>query len=253
AILGGARIPYARANTAYADQGNLEMMSAAMKALVEKYALKGEKLGEVSAGAVIKHSRDWNLARESTQSAGLHPQTPAYDVQRACGTSLTTAATLANRIALGEIDSAIAGGSDSARGRSFLEKTQPWLHLRPKDLKPSIPDVAEMRTGLSMGEHCELMAKEWGIGRAEQDELALASHRKAAEAWRSGFYSELVFPFRSLKTDNNIRPDASIEKLASLRPAFDRSGSGTLTAGNSTPLTDGAACVDRKSTRLNSS
>ncbi|HXM84073.1 MAG TPA: acetyl-CoA C-acetyltransferase [Burkholderiales bacterium] len=262
AILGGARIPFARANTAYVDQGNLEMMSAAMKALVEKYALEGEILGEVSAGAVIKHSRDWNLARESTQTAGLHPHTPAYDVQRACGTSLTTVATLANRIALGEIDSAIAGGSDSAsdipisygrnlqrtvlasaRGRSFLEKTQPWLRLRPRDLKPSTPGVAEMRTGLSMGEHCELMAKEWGIGRSEQDELALASHRKAAAAWKDGFYSDLVFPFTSLKTDNNIRADASLEKLSALKPAFDRSEYGTLTAGNSTPLTDGAACV----------
>ncbi len=261
AILGGARIPFARANTAYVDQGNLEMMSAAMKALVERFSLKGQKIGEVSAGAVIKHSRDWNLARESTQSAGLDPHTPAYDVQRACGTSLTAVATLASRIALGEIDSAIAGGSDSAsdipisygrnlqrivlrgaRGRSLGERIAPWLQLRPKDLKPSIPGVAEMRTGLSMGEHCELMAKEWGIGRAEQDELALASHRKAAEAWRGGFYAELVFPFRNLKTDNNIRADASIEKLASLKPAFDRSGAGTLTAG-STPLTDGAACV----------
>ena len=193
---------------------------------------------------------------------GDRPQTPAYDVQRACGTSLTTVSTLASRIALGEIDSAIAGGSDSAsdipisygrnlqrivlasaRGRSFLEKTRPWLQLRPKDFKPSIPGVAEMRTGLSMGEHCELMAKEWGIGRAEQDELALASHKKAAEAWRGGFYADLVFPFGGLKTDNNIRADASIEKLASLKPAFDRSGAGTLTAGNSTPLTDGAACV----------
>jgi acetyl-CoA C-acetyltransferase len=262
AILGGARIPFARANTAYADQGNLEMMSAAMKALVDRFSLKGQKIGEVSAGAVIKHSRDWNLARESTQSAGLDPQTPAYDVQRACGTSLTTVATLANRIALGEIDSAIAGGSDSASdipisygrnlqrivlksayGRSLGEKITPWLRLRPKDLKPSTPGVAEMRTGLSMGEHCELMAKEWGIGRAEQDELALASHKKAAAAWKAGFYSDLVFPFTSLKTDNNIRPDASIEKLAALKPAFDRSGTGTLTAGNSTPLTDGAACV----------
>src|SRR6267143_106563 len=262
AILGGARIPFARANTAYVDQGNLEMMSAAMKALVDRFSLKGQKIGEVSAGAVIKHSRDWNLARESTQSAGLDPHTPAYDVQRACGTSLTTVATLAGRIALGEIDSAIAGGSDSAsdipisygrnlqrivlrgaRGRSLGERIAPWLQLRPKDLKPSVPGVAEMRTGLSMGEHCELMAREWGIGRAEQDELALASHRKAAEAWRGGFYSELVSAFRNLKTDNNIRADASIEKLASLKPAFDRSGSGTLTAGNSTPLTDGAACV----------
>jgi len=262
AILGGARIPFARANTAYVEQGNLEMMSAAIKALVDKFSLKGETIGEVSAGAVIKHSRDWNLARESTQSAGLDPHTPAYDVQRACGTSLTAVATLASRIALGEIDSAIAGGSDSAsdipisygrnlqrivlasaRGRSFLERARPWLRLRPRDFKPSTPGVAEMRTGLSMGEHCELMAKEWGIGRAEQDELALASHKKAAEAWRGGFYADLVFPFGGLKTDNNIRPDASIEKLASLKPAFDRSGSGTLTAGNSTPLTDGAACV----------
>src|SRR5256712_7092827 len=172
AILGGARIPFARANTAYVDQGNLEMMSAAMKALVDRFSLKGQKIGEVSAGAVIKHSRDWNLARESTQSAGLDPQTPAYDVQRACGTSLTTVATLANRIALGEIDSAIAGGADKpsdipisyarnlqgvvladGRRRALLEKTQPWLHLRPKDLRPSTPGVAEMRTGLSMGQH----------------------------------------------------------------------------------------------------
>src|SRR5437879_4201982 len=222
AILGGARIPFARANTAYVDQGNLEMMSAAMKALVDRFSLKGQKIGEVSAGAVIKHSRDWNLARESTQSAGLDPHTPAYDLQRACGTSLTTVSTLASRIALGEIDSAIAGGSDSAsdlpipdgrnpqrigpasaRGRSFLEKTRPWLQLRPKDFKPSIPGVAEMRTGLSMGEHCELMAKEWGIGRAEQDELALASHKKAAEAWRGGFYAALVFPFGGLKTERS--------------------------------------------------
>src|SRR5205814_1513059 len=227
AILGGARIPFARANTAYVDQGNLEMMSAAMKALVDRFSLKGQKIGEVSAGAVIKHSRDWNLARESTQSAGPDPQTPAYDVPPACGTSLTAVSTLASRIALGEIDSAIAGGSDSAsdipisygrnlqrmalksaRGRYLGERIAPWLRLRPKDFKPSTPGVAEMRTGLSMGEHCELMAKEWGIGRAEQDELALASHKKAAEAWRGGFYADLVFPFGGLKTDNNVRAGA---------------------------------------------
>src|SRR3989442_86844 len=259
AILGGARIPFARANTAYVDQGNLEMMSAAMKALVEKYALGGEKLGEVSAGGGTRPPRDCTLARESREAAGPEPHTPAYDVQRACGTSLTAVATLASRIALGEIDSAIAGGSDSAsdipisygrnlqrivlrsaRGRSLGERITPWLQLRPKDLKPSTPGVAEMRTGLSMGEHCELMAKEWGIGRAEQDELALASHKKAAEAWRGGFYADLVFPFGGLKTDNNIRADASIEKLASLKPAFDPSGSGTLTAGNRTPPARGA-------------
>lgn len=262
AILGSARIPFARANTAYAELGNLEMLTGAMKALVDKYALKGERIGEVAAGAVIKHSRDWNLAREATQSSGLHPATPAYDVQRACGTSLTTVVQMAHRIQLGEIDCAIAAGADSAsdiplgfgrklqrialesfRGRSFAERVRPWLHLRPGHLKPSAPGVAEPRTGLSMGEHCELMAKEWKIARAEQDELACASHRKAAAAWGSGFFSDLVFGFNGLKSDNNVRSDASLAKLAALRPAFDRSPSGTLTAGNSTPLTDGAACV----------
>jgi acetyl-CoA C-acetyltransferase len=262
AVLGGMRVPFARANTTYAEQGNLEMLAAAMKALVERFGLKNEMVGEVAAGAVIKHSRDWNLAREATQSAGLHPRTPAYDVQRACGTSLTTVAQLAHRIALGEIDCAIAGGSDSASdipisygrkmtrimlqstfGRTLPEKVKPWLHLRPGDLKPSTPGVAEARTGLSMGQHCEEMAKEWSIGRKEQDELALASHKKAAAAWQSGFFNDLVTPFAGLKHDNNVRADTSLEKLGSLRPAFDRSGGGTLTAGNSTPLTDGASCV----------
>ena len=262
AVLGGMRVPFARANTNYAEQGNLEMLGAAMKGLVERFGLRNEIVGEVAAGAVIKHSRDWNLAREATQSAGLHPRTPAYDVQRACGTSLTTVATLAHRIALGEIDCAIAGGSDSASdipvsysrkmtrimlqsafGRTLPEKVKPWLHLRPGDLKPSTPGVAEARTGLSMGQHCEEMAKEWRIGRKEQDELALASHKKAAAAWQAGFFNDLVTPFNGLTTDNNVRADTSLEKLGSLRPAFDRSGSGTLTAGNSTPLTDGASCV----------
>jgi acetyl-CoA C-acetyltransferase len=262
AVLGGMRVPFARANTNYAEQGNLEMLGAAMKGLVERFGLRNEIVGEVAAGAVIKHSRDWNLAREATQSAGLHPRTPAYDVQRACGTSLTTVATLAHRIALGEIDCAIAGGSDSASdipvsysrkmtrimlqsafGRNLPEKVKPWLHLRPGDLKPSTPGVAEARTGLSMGQHCEEMAKEWSIGRKEQDELALASHRKAAAAWQAGFFNDLVTPFNGLTTDNNVRADTSLEKLGTLRPAFDRSGGGTLTAGNSTPLTDGASCV----------
>ena len=262
AVLGGMRVPFARANTSYAEQGNLAMLGAAMKGLVERFNLRNERVGEVAAGAVIKHPRDWNLAREATQSAGLHPRTPAYDLQRACGTSLSTVAQLANRIALGEIDSAIAGGSDSASdvplsygrnmtrimlrsafGRTFPEKVKPWLQLRPGDLKPATPGVGEPRTGLSMGEHCEEMAKEWHIARKDQDELALASHKKAAAAWGAGFFNDLVVPFNGLKHDNNIRADTSLEKLGTLRPAFDRSGSGTLTAGNSTPLTDGASCV----------
>jgi acetyl-CoA C-acetyltransferase len=262
AILGGARTPFARAATAYAEAGNQDMLTAVFGALVDKYALKNEKLGEVAAGAVIKHSRDWNLARESALGSGLHASTPAYDLQRACGTSLTTVAQLGHRIALGEIDSAIAGGVDSAsdiplaygpelqkimlksaKGRSFGERFGPWSEFRFNHLRPSAPGIAEPRTGLSMGEHCEEMAKEWKIGRREQDELALASHRNAAAAWSSGFFKDLVIEFGGLKSDNNVRADTSMEKLSSLKTAFDRSPAGTLTAGNSSPLTDGAACV----------
>jgi acetyl-CoA C-acetyltransferase len=262
AIVAGARIPFARAHTHYGELGNQEMLTAVLKSLVQRFSLEGERVGEVAAGAVIKHSRDWNLARESTLGSGLHPDTPAYDVQRACGTSLTAAVQVAHRIAAGEIDCGIAGGVDSASdiplaygpelrkimltsayGRSFLEKTRPWARLRPAHLKPAAPGIAEPRTGLSMGEHCEEMAKEWKIDRREQDELALASHRNAAAAWSAGFFNDLVFPFQGLSKDNNVRGDTSLEKLAGLRTAFDRSPAGTLTAGNSSPLTDGAAGV----------
>jgi acetyl-CoA C-acetyltransferase len=262
AILGGARIPFARANTAYAQASNQDMLTAAFTALADRYDLKNQALGEVAAGAVIKHSRDWNLARESMLGAGLHPTTPAYDLQRACGTSLSSVAQLARRIALGEIDSALGGGADSASdiplsygrklqqtvlksnfARSFDERVKPWFGLRPGDFKPAAPGIAEPRTGLSMGEHCEEMAKEWRIGRAAQDDLALASHRNAAAAWKQGFFDGLVTPFAGLKQDNNVRADTSIEKLSALKPAFDRGPAGTLTAGNSSPLTDGAACV----------
>ena len=238
------------------------MLTAALKALVDKFALRGQKLGEVAAGAVIKHSRDWNLTREATLGAGLHPHTPAYDVARACGTSLTTTIQIAQRIALGEIDAGAAGGVDtasdvpvvygralnaavlqSARARSLGERISPWLRLRPRDFKPSVPAVVEPRTGLSMGEHCELMAKEWKIGRAEQDALAYQSHVNATAAWKEGFYDDLVVPFAGLSSDNNVRADTSPQKLAALKPVYDRSATGTLTAGNSTPLTDGASCV----------
>src|SRR5688572_26976761 len=262
AILAGIRIPFARANGAYNEISNQQMLTAVMSALVEKYDLKNQKLGEVAAGAVIKHSRDWNLAREATLGSGLDPTTPAYDLQRACGTSLSAVAQLANRIALGEIDCAIAGGSDSAsdiplsysprlqrtvlsmaRGKSWGDKLSTLGHLRPWDLAPAAPGIAEPRTGLSMGQHCEEMAKEWGIDRRSQDELALASHKNAAAAWQAGFFQDLVVEFSDLKRDNNVRGDTTLEKLASLRNAFDPSPSGTLSAGNSSPLTDGAAAV----------
>jgi acetyl-CoA C-acetyltransferase len=262
AIVGGMRIPFARQNTAYAEIGDQELLTGVLKALVEKCELTGETVGEVAAGAIIKHAHDWNLTREAALGSGLDPHTPAYDVQRACGTSLTTVAQLAHRIALGEIDSAIAGGCDttsdvplaysaalrrmllrSARAKTAAERFKPWLALRPRDLKPSYSGTTEPRTGLSMGEHCEQMAKEWSIGRRDQDELAYESHRKAASAWTEGFYNDLVTPYAGLARDNNVRPDTNLEKLGALKPVFDRSPSGTLTAGNSTPLTDGAACV----------
>ncbi|HWA37903.1 MAG TPA: acetyl-CoA C-acetyltransferase [Burkholderiales bacterium] len=262
AILGGSRIPFARQWSAYAAASNQDMLTAALSALVSRFDLKKQKIGEVAAGAVIKHSRDWNLARESILGSGLHPETPAYDLQRACGTSLSAIAQLGHRIALGEIDCAIGGGVDSAsdvplafgsafrkialssaRGRTAMERLKPWLSFRPRHLKPMPPSVGEPRTGLSMGQHCEEMVKEWGISREAQDALALASHKNAAAAWQAGFFRDLVVPFNGLEKDNNVRGDTSLEKLSKLKTAFDRSEKGTLTAGNSSPLTDGAACV----------
>ncbi len=262
AILGGTRIPFARAHGAYARVGNQEMLTAVLRGLVDKYHLTGERLGDVIAGAVIKHSKDFNLVRESVLSSGLDPQTPGLDIQRACGTSLEAAILIGNKIALGQIDAGIAAGVDSIsdppvvypktyrdlllasyRGRSFGERIKPWLGLRPRHFKPLMPGVVEPRTGLSMGQSCEIMAKNWKISREAQDELAAHSHHAAADAWKSGFNSELVIPYLGLAQDNNVRADTSVEKLAKLKPVFDPSPAGTLTAGNSTPLTDGAAAV----------
>jgi acetyl-CoA C-acetyltransferase len=263
AIVGSNRIPFCRIFTGYADIGNLEMLTAAVAGLVDKYNLKGEILGDVVAGAVMKHSRDWSMAREAVLSSGLNVHTPAHNSDRACGTSLSTAAEIAARIAIGEIDSGIAGGVDTAsdvpivfgrhfqqillkssRGKSFGQKLAPWLGWRPLDLAPHLPAVTESRTHLNMGQSCELMAKEWGITREAQDQLAYESHMKAAAAWKEGFYNDLVTPFHGVNTDNNVRGDTTLEKLAKLNPAFDKtSGKGTLTAGNSTPLTDGASAV----------
>jgi len=262
AVIGGNRIPFARSYGAYSNLGNQELLVAALRAVVDRFGLKGQRLGDVVGGAVIKHSRDFNLVRESLMSTGLDPQTPGLDIQRACGTGLEAAIVVANKIALGQIEAGIACGVDtvsdppvvfpnsfrelllrSYRGRSAWQRLSPWLGLRPRDLKPVLPGIVEPRTGLSMGQSCELMAKTWNISRAEQDRVAVDSHRKAAAAWQEGFYDDLVVPHAGLARDNNVRPDASMEKLATLKPVFDTSGAGTLTAGNSTPLTDGAAAV----------
>jgi acetyl-CoA C-acetyltransferase len=262
AIIGGVRTPFARSHTAYAGTDNQELLTASLRALVERFELQGQRLGDVIGGAVIKHSKDYNLTRESLLSTGLDPQTPGLDLQRACGTSLEAAILVANKIALGQIDAGIAAGVDdlsdppvvyprsfqqrllrAARSRSAGARMKTWLGLRPRDLKPVLPAVVEPRTGLSMGQSCELMVKTWNITRQEQDQLAYESHLKAAAAWHEGFYDDLVVPYRGLKTDNNVRADASLEKLAALKPVFDLSGSGSLTAGNSTPLTDGSAAM----------
>ena len=262
AIVGSLRIPFARAHTAYRDCSNQQMMTRVLASLVERFELRGERLGDVSLGAVIKHSRDWNLARESTLSSGLAPETPAFDIQRACGTSLSAAVLIGTKISTGLIEAGIAGGTDSisdvplvypeayrailmesARGRTLGQKIKPWLGLRPRHFKPHFPGVVEPRTKLSMGESMELTAKEWQLSREDQDAFALESHRKAAKAQEEGFYDDLWIEYQGLKKDNNVRSDSSLEQLAKLRPVFDRSGSGTMTAGNSTPLTDGASAV----------
>ncbi len=262
-VIGGVRIPFCRANTAYYDVGNLGMSIRTLGALVERFGLHGMELGEVALGAVLKHSSDWNLGREATLSSGLAPTTPGITLQRACGTSLDTIMTVANKIATGQIQAGIGGGSDTTsdvpiavgkalrrrlldlnRARSFGERLRAFKGFSLRELKPEFPGVAEPRTGKSMGDHCELMAREWDIARAAQDQLACESHHKAAAAYEAGFFNDLVVPFRGVSRDNILRPDTSPEKLATLKPAFDKtSGKGTLTAGNSTPLSDGASAV----------
>jgi acetyl-CoA C-acetyltransferase len=260
AIVGGVRIPFARSYGAYATAGNQDLLTAVFRGVVERFKLQGERLGDVVAGAVIKHSKDYNLVRESVLSTALDPQTPGLDMQRACGTSLEAAITVGNKIALGQIEAGIAGGTDSIsdapivyprsyqqlllashRGRGAWQRLAPWFGLRPQHFKPVLPAVIEPRTGLSMGQSAEIMAKTWQISRADQDQLAYDSHVKAAAAWRAGFYDDLVIEYQGVRSDNNVRADASLEKLAKLRPSF--AADGTLTAGNSTPLTDGASAV----------
>lgn len=264
AILGGNRIPFSRAGKQYADVSNQDMLLAALDGLVARFGLQGERIGEVAAGAVLKHSRDFNLTRETVLGSALSHDTPAFDLQQACATGLETVSILADKIKLGQIDSGIAGGVDSAsdapiavseglrkvllqlsRAKTLSARAAVLARLRPGFFAPSAPDTGEPRTGLSMGEHQALTTAQWGIGRAEQDEIALASHLNMAHAWDSGFFDDLVTAYRGLSKDNNLRPDSTIDKLAALQPVFGKSLStpATMTAGNSTPLTDGASTV----------
>ena len=266
AILGGNRIPFARSNTVYSDVSNHDMLTATLQGLVDRFHLHGERLGDVAAGAVMKHSRDFNLVRESVLSTTLAPETPAYDLQQACGTGLEAAMLVANKIALGHIESGIAGGVDTTsdapigvnekmrkilmeanRAKGTVAQLKVLSKIRPSMLvKPSVPRNGEPRTGFSMGEHAELMAREWNIPREEQDQLACDSHANLARAYKEGFLTDLITPFKGVTMDNNLRDGLTIEKLRSLKPCFDKKvapGQGTLTPGNSTPLTDGASAV----------
>ncbi|GAA2951853.1 acetyl-CoA C-acetyltransferase [Kitasatospora cinereorecta] len=263
AVLGGSRIPFARSDGPYARASNQEMLTAALDGLVERFGLGGRQVGEFVAGAVLKHSRDFNLARETVLGSALDPRTPAYDIQQACGTGLQAVIAAANKIALGAVDSAIAGGADTTsdaplgvndqlrrilldarRAKSAAGRIKALARVRPRHLVPDIPRNAEPRTGLSMGEHAAVTARKWGVARADQDLLAATSHQRLAAAYERGFLDDLVVPYLGLDRDQNLRPGSTVEKLATLKPVF---GAGhpdaTMTAGNSTPLTDGAATV----------
>ncbi|MET8923797.1 acetyl-CoA C-acetyltransferase [[Kitasatospora] papulosa] len=263
AVIGGSRIPFARSDGPYARASNQDMLTAALDGLVERFGLRGQQVGEFVAGAVLKHSRDFNLARETVLGSALDPRTPAYDIQQACGTGLQAVIAAANKIALGAVDSAIAGGADTAsdaplgvndrlrrillearRARSTGARLKALAAVRPGHLVPDIPRNAEPRTGLSMGEHAAVTARKWGVAREDQDLLAATSHQRLAAAYERGFLDDLVVPYLGLERDQNLRPGSTVEKLATLKPVF---GTGhpdaTMTAGNSTPLTDGAATV----------
>ncbi|MGZ4477968.1 MAG: acetyl-CoA C-acetyltransferase [Nocardioidaceae bacterium] len=262
AVVGGNRIPFARSNTVYATASNQDMLTAAVDGLVTRYGLEGERLGEVVAGAVLNHSRDFNLTREAVLGSRLAPETPAYDIQQACDTGIQATIAVANKIALGQIEVGIAGGTDTTsdapiavnerlrkilleanRAKTLQGRLAALAKVRPQHLAPAIPANKEPRTGLSMGESQALTALEWEIGREEQDELAAASHQHLAAAYERGFLDDLVTPFLGLERDQNLRADSTVEKLAKLKPVFGRGDAATMTAGNSTPLTDGASAV----------
>jgi len=261
-VIGGIRTPFVKSMTYYKDITTQELLTATLQALVKKYNLSGQRMGDVAGGAVIKNSLNINLTRECVLDSGLDPHTPAYDLQRACGTGLETVWEISNKIAMGQMENGIGAGVDTNSDmpllfsrnftrflmkwrttKSFLDKMELFFTLQMKDLKPRIPAITEPHTGLSMGQHCEKMVQEWKISQKEQDELALISHRNAIKAYEEGFYKDLVFPFEGLDMDSIPRKDTSLERLAKLKPAFDFTGKGTLTAGNSSPLTDGASAV----------
>jgi acetyl-CoA C-acetyltransferase len=261
-IVGGVRTPFMKSMTKYIDVTSNELMTETLRQLVRQYNLQGKTVGDVALGAVMKNSSNWGQARECVLSSGLNPRTPAYNSQRACGTGLENAWEIANKISTGAMESGIAGGVDTNSdlpfsvkkslgnklihlnaAKSLPEKIKIILSIRPSEFIPVTPAVVEPRTGMSMGEHCELMVKEWKINRQAQDELAVLSHQNGERAYKEGFFEDMVFDFHGFKKDGTLRGDTTMEKVSKLKPAFDRSEAGTLTAANSSPLTDGASAV----------
>jgi acetyl-CoA C-acetyltransferase len=262
AVIGSQRIPFVKSFKEYSRTSNQEMLTASVEALVKKYKLEGKRLGDVSLGAVMANPVEWNLSREIVQGTSLDPHTPAFNVQRACGTSLETANLIALKIATGQIESGVAGGSDTNsdlpimvqrklawklidinNAKGFGERLSKIFRIRPGDFPPAYPAIVEPRTKLSMGQHTEKMVKEWKISRSEQDQLAFESHLKAARAYEEGFYNTLVVPYKGVSRDTIVRGDTTVEKLSKLKTVFDKSAAGTMTAGNSTAFTDGAGAV----------
>ncbi|GAA2118930.1 acetyl-CoA C-acetyltransferase [Kocuria atrinae] len=263
-VVAGNRIPFARAGGAYANASNQDMLTTAIDGLVARAGISGERLGAVAGGAVLKHSRDFNLTREAVLGSALDPATPAFDIQMACATGMETVSTISNKIRLGQIEAGIASGVDSAsdapiavseglrrallqlqRAKTTTQKLKALKNLRPNDLMPAAPTTGEPRTGLSMGEHQALTTQQWGVSREDQDQIAASSHQNLAAAYDRGFFDDLITPFKGLSKDNNMRADSTVEKLATLNPVFGKklSGEATMTAGNSTPLTDGSSAV----------
>jgi acetyl-CoA C-acetyltransferase len=262
AILGGVRTPFCRSGTQFEEFSTVDLLKENMKALVEKFSIHGQILGDVALGTVFYHPSVWNMAREAVLASGLAPETPALGIQRACATSLDATISIANKIALGKIESGIAGGAESlsnialhyqpvfsrrlaktSQAKNWQQRLKAWQGVSLKELKPASPGVVEPTTGKTMGQHCEMMAKDWHVSREEQDELALRSHQNSVKGYESNFYSDLVTPIHGVNRDNIVRSDTSKEKMGKLKPVFDTSAEGTLTAGNSSPLTDGSACV----------
>ncbi|NJM25125.1 MAG: acetyl-CoA C-acetyltransferase [Bacteroidia bacterium] len=262
AVVGAMRIPFVKSFREYSRVSNQEMLTATLQALINKYKLNGGLIGDVALGAIMNSSKDWNLSREVVLGTDLDARTPAFNVQRACGTSLEAVNLIALKISSGQIDSGIAGGSDTNsdlpimasqalawklidanQAKSFGQRVSKFLTIKPSDLKPVYPNIVEPRTGMSMGQHTERMVKQWNVSREEQDALALVSHQRAAKAYSDGFYDDMLAPFKDATRDTIVRADTTLQKLGALKPAFDKSGSGTLTAGNSTLFTDGAASV----------